>query len=59
MSSFKNYLIRNEDTGEIIAEQYGTKRDIKKLYDELNEKRAANDWDSWCIYEEKESRRGK
>jgi hypothetical protein len=53
MSKFKNYLIRNEDTGEIIAEQYGTEQDVKDLYDKLNEERASNDWDSWCIYEER------
>lgn len=53
MSSFENYLIRNEDTGEIIAECYGTKQDVKALYDRLSEERAGTDWDTWCIYERK------
>lgn len=53
MSNFTNYLIRNDDTGEIIKEYYGTEQDVKDLYAKLNEERASNDWDSWGIYERK------
>ena len=51
MSDFVNYLIRDDDTGEIIAECYGTKQNARDLYDKLSEERAGTDWDTWSIYE--------
>ena len=51
MKDYVSYLIYNDDKKEIVAECYGTKQDVRDLYDKLSKERADNDWDIWSIYE--------